>query len=136
MSILRSFICTTVALLTHLSGLGCAGPDQWRRSEAAIHQVGLIWLKRAGNANDRRKVIEAIHEFARTIPDVQSASVGETDGIGGPYADTTFDLCFILTFRNEEARQRYGKHPVHEKAAKEVFLPLSEKLLFYRFIAR
>jgi hypothetical protein len=67
---------------------------------------------------------------------VQSATVGEPDGIAGPFSDTTFDLCFILTFKSEEARQRYAKHPVHEKAAKEVFLPLAKKLLFYRFVAR
>ena len=30
---------------------------------------------------------------------------------------------------------RYAKHPVHLKAAEEVFLPLSKRIQFYDFIA-
>lgn len=100
-----------------------------------IHQVGLVWLKNAGNQDERRKVIEAIHQFGSEIPEVRHAVVGRTDGIGGPFSDTSYDLCFIVTFRDEAARKRYNDHPAHLKAAKEVFLPLSRKLLFYRFVS-
>lgn len=107
-----------------------------RNPGTTIQQVGLVWLKQAGDAGARQKVVDAVHEFARSIPEVESASVGETDGEGGPFSDTSYDVCFILTFRDEAARQRYNAHPVHKKAAQEVFLPLAKKLLFYRFIAR
>jgi hypothetical protein len=34
---------------------------------------------------------------------------------------------------NSMKHNRYWKNPVHQKAAKEVFLPLSQKILFYDF---
>jgi hypothetical protein len=130
------FLTGLVAILSIvITGLGCAHVDNRSGSQAAIHQVGLVWLNNPGDAADRQKVIDAVHEFAHSIPDVKSAAVGPSDGIEGPYSDTSYDLCFILTFTDEASRQRYGDHPVHQKAAREIFLPLSRKLLFYRFIA-
>jgi hypothetical protein len=130
------FLTRVVALVSIvISGLGCAHVDHRSGSGAAILQVGLVWLNKPGDVEDRQKVINAVHEFARSIPEVKSAAVGPSDGIEGPYSDTSYDLCFILTFADEASRQRYGDHPVHQRAAREVFLPLSRKLLFYRFIA-
>ncbi|HEY1052611.1 MAG TPA: Dabb family protein [Prosthecobacter sp.] len=103
------------------------------QQKGELQQVGLVWLKKPGSQQDQRKVIQAVHAFGRDIPEVKRALVGRTDGIGGPYSDTSYDLCFILSFEDEAARQRYNKHPVHLKAAQEVFLPLSRKLMFYRF---
>ena len=128
----RWFFCLAAALWISLGGPGCARVDS--RKDSSIQQVGLVWLKQGGDPEARQKVIDSVHEFGRSIPGIESATVGETDGVGGPFSDTSFDVCFILTFKDEDARQRYGKHPVHEKAAKEVFLPLSKKLLFYRFV--
>lgn len=117
-------------------GAGCTHMENRSSSQRGdIHQVGLVWLKEAGDANSRRRVIDAVHEFERSIPEVKSATVGVSDGIGGPYSDTSYDICFILTFKDEASRQRYGEHPVHQTLAKEVFLPLSRKLLFYRFMS-
>jgi hypothetical protein len=39
-----------------------------------------------------------------------------------------------MQFDDQAALDRYGKHPVHQKAAEEAFLPLSRKILFYDFI--
>ena len=74
------------------------------------------------------------HAFDREILEVKSAFVGRTDRIAGPFSDTGYDICFMLSFENEAARQRYNVNPTHQKLAKEVFLPLSKKLLFYRFV--
>lgn len=98
-----------------------------------LHQIGLVWLKNAGDAEERQKVIDAVHDFGRLIPDVKSAAVGPNAGEASPYLDASYDICFILTFEDDAARQRYNEHPVHQKAATEVFLPLSEKLQFYLF---
>jgi hypothetical protein len=38
-----------------------------------------------------------------------------------------------MRLEDRAALDRYGKHAVHQKAAQEVFLPLSQKLLFYDF---
>lgn len=127
-----------VRLLALASGIfllpGCALSHRPGKTGGDLHQVGLVWLKNAGSQDDQQKVIDAVHAFGRGIPEVKSAVAGRTDGIGGPYAETGYDICFILSFEDEAARQRYNVHPIHEKAAREVFLPLSKKLLFYRFV--
>lgn len=98
--------------------------------QGKLHQVGFVWLK---NPQDRSRIIEAVHDFEKHIPEVRSAAVGTPHSVGSQLADTSYDVAFILTFDDEAARQRYAAHPVHEKAAQEVFLPLSRKLLFYHF---
>jgi len=127
----------TVRLSVFLSFIllltGCSLSQRGDRAGGRLQQVGLVWLKRAGSQEDQQKVIEAVHAFGRSIPEVKSACVGRTDGEGGPFSDTSYDVCFILSFEDDAARQRYNVNPVHQKAAKEVFLPLSKKLLFYRF---
>jgi hypothetical protein len=49
--------------------------------------------------------------------------------------DSTFDVCFSMQFDNQAALDRYAKHPVHQQAAQEVFLPLSEKIRFHDYIS-
>ncbi len=102
--------------------------------KGSVHQVGFVWLKKAGNPTDQQRIINAVHDFGRKIPEVHSVAVGKSDGIGGPFSDTSYDVSFILTFESDAARLRYNEHPVHQQAAKDVFLPLSRKLLFYRFV--
>lgn len=114
--------------------LGSCAPVRPDARPGAIQQVGFVWLKRPGNAQDRQKFVDAVHGFAREIPEVLDARVGPSDGIGGPFSDVSYDIGFILTFADDAARQRYNQHPVHEKAASRTFLPLSRKLLFYRFV--
>src|SRR5688572_430398 len=129
----RQFMLTLFALLSLTVGSGCSLVKTDSASRGSIQQISLVWLKDKGDVRSRIKVIDAVHDFERLIPDVQSAVVGLGDGQSGGYVDGTFDVCFVLTFADEAARQRYNQHPVHTKAAKEVFLPLSKKLLFYRF---
>ena len=114
--------------------VSCATARHTAAPKGSLHQIGFVWLKEAGNTADRQKIINAVHDFGREIPEVRSVAVGKTDGIGGPFSDASYDVSFILTFENDAARLRYNAHPVHQKAAKEVFLPLSRKLLFYRFV--
>ena len=112
---------------------GCAASQRAGKAGGRLHQVGLVWLKNAGSLEDQRRVIDAVHAFGKNILEVKHAHVGRTDGVGGAFSDTSYDVCFILSFEDEAARLRYNANPVHLKAAKEVFLPLSRKLLFYRF---
>ena len=126
----RSFLIVTL-LATLLAS--CTSTSSKLAAPGQLHQVGFVWLKNAGDQADRRKIVVAVHEFAKSIPEVKRASVGYTDGIGGPFSDASYDVAFTLTFADDAARLRYNAHPVHEKAAKEVFLPLSRKLLFYRY---
>lgn len=100
-----------------------------------IHHTGYIWLKEPGNKEHQQRLIEAAHRFAAQIPEVKGLSVGKSVPKGSPLMDTTFDISLTMHFDDQAAMERYNKHPVHEKAAKEDFLPLAAKILFYDFVS-
>ena len=124
------FIAAALAVALFLSGCTTA-PKPAKAGE--LYHVGLVWLKEPGNAEHRQKILEAAHSFAREIPEVKFLSVGKTLPAMSSWHDASFDICFVMRLENKAALDRYAKHPVHEKAAKEVFLPLSQKILFYDF---
>ena len=125
-----AFAAIALAIGGFLSG--CATAPKPAKAGKLYH-VGLVWLKDPGDAEQREKLIAAAHSFAREIPEVQFLSVGQTLPKTSSWADASFDICFVMRLENKAALDRYAKNPVHEKAAKEVFLPLSQKILFYDF---
>jgi hypothetical protein len=100
-----------------------------------LHHVGLVWLHEPGNEAHRKRLIDAAHTFMREIPDVRGLSVGVALASESPLVDSSFDLCFVMEFDDRAVLDRYARHPVHEKAPQEAFLPLARKLLFYDFVS-
>jgi hypothetical protein len=121
-----------VALVAAIFLTGCATSTK-QATAGKFYHVGLVWLKEPGNPEHRQEIIAAAHSFAREIPEVQFLSVGQSPPSTSPYVDDSFDICFVMRLENKAALDRYGAHPVHQKAAQEVFLPLSQKILFYDF---
>jgi hypothetical protein len=113
---------------------GCATAPK-HTTGGKFYHVGLVWLKEPGNAEHRQKIIAAAHSFGHDIPEVEFLSVGQSPPSTSSYVDDSFDICFVIRLEDKAALDRYGKHPVHAKAAQEVFLPLSRKILFYDFIS-
>src|SRR5882762_8555120 len=125
-----AFAVIALAIVAFLSG--CATAPKPAKAGKLYH-AGLVWLKEPGNAEHRQKIIEAAHSFARGIPEVQFLSVGQTLPKVSSWHEDTFDVCFVMRLEDKAAMDRYAKNPVHQKAAQEVFLPLSQKILFYDF---
>jgi hypothetical protein len=121
-----------VALVAAIILTGCATANK-QATAGKFYHVGLVWLKEPGNPEHRQMIIAAAHSFAREIPEVQFLSVGQSPPSTSPYVDDSFDICFVMRLEDKAALDRYGAHPVHQKAAQEVFLPLSQKILFYDF---
>src|SRR5437867_154352 len=121
-----------IALVAAIFFTGCATASK-QAAAGKFYHVGLVWLKEPGNAEQRKRIIAAAHSFAREIPEVQFLAVGQTLPKTSSWADASFDICFIMRLEDKAAMDRYGKNPVHQKAAQEVFLPLSQKIMFYDF---
>ena len=131
-SISSWLLCMAAALAISTFLSGCATAPRPAKAGKLYH-VGLVWLKEPGNAEQREKIIAAAHSFAGEIPEVQFLSVGQTLPNTSSWADASFDICFVMRLEDKAAMDRYAKNPVHQKAAQEVFLPLSQKILFYDF---
>lgn len=119
-------------LITVLSG--CATAPKSAQT-GKINHIGFVWLKEPGNAAHQQMLIEAARSFARDIPEVKFLSVGKTLPKGSPFVDVSFDICLSMQFDDQAAMERYNQHPVHQKAAQEVFFPLAQKFLFYDFVS-
>lgn len=131
---LPHLMLTALALTAVPLIFGC-GTTRQPATPGRFHHVGLVWLKEPGNVEHRQRIISAAYSFAAEIPEVRSLSVGQSPPSTSPYVDSSFDICLIMQFDDKAAMDRYARHPVHEKAAKETFLPLSQRILFYDFIA-
>ena len=128
----RSLFATLPLVLATFLG-ACVAPGASERT-GQLNHVGLVWLKEPGNAAQSQQLIDAVHAFAREIPEVRSASVGTALPQASTFVDSSFDVCLVLRFDDQAAMDRYAQHPVHQKAAHEVFLPFAQKLLFYDFV--
>lgn len=128
----RLALAITILIGGSILSLSAASPGPERKGP--ITHIGVIWLKEPGNADHRQRLISALHSFAREIPEVKALSVGRPQFAKSKLVDDTFDVCFSMQFEDYAALERYAANPVHEKAAHEEFLPLSQKILFYDFI--
>jgi hypothetical protein len=127
------FFLTAIALLA-LAFFPIRASAVEPAEKGKLTHIGLVWLKNPGNAAERQRLLDALHRFAREIPEVRSLAVGQPHPSTSKLVDSTFDVCFTMQFDDQAALDRYGKNPVHQKAAEEAFLPLSQKILFYDFI--
>ena len=100
-----------------------------------MNHVVLVWLKRPGNAEDRAKLIEAAKMLDREIAEVESLQVGPVLPSKRPIVDSSYDVGFVMRFADAAAMNRYEKNPIHEKAAKELLLPMAKKVQVYDFVS-
>lgn len=115
------------------AGAGCStvGPGR-EGGESEVTHVVLFWLKEPGNEAHRARVVEASRGFA-TIPGVLDVSVGSVVASDRAIVDDSFDVGLVIRLRDERALADYLVHPRHEQAARDLLLPLAEKVVVYDF---
>src|SRR5687768_3431505 len=118
------FLLTAIAVLA-LAFFPTRASSAEPAGKGKLTHIGLVWLKNSGNAAERQRLIDALHRFAREIPEVRSLAVGQPHGSASKLVDSTFDVCFTMQLDDQAALDRYGKNPAHQKAAEEAFLPLA-----------
>ncbi len=98
-----------------------------------IEHVVVMWLKKPGDASARKALLAAGETF-KNIPGVISVSGGEVVKSDRAVVDSSYDVAFVVTFKDAEALKGYGPHPIHQKAVEEVVKPNVEKFLVYDFV--
>ena len=117
-------------LLTLLASSGCAGLGS--RHDGALQHAVLIWLKDAGNAEQRAKITEVSRSF-RDIPGVLDVQAGKAVASDRDIVDDSFDVGILVVVPDERRLAEYIAHPIHQRAKNDVLLPLVEKILVYDF---
>ena len=117
-------------LLTLLAFSGCAGLGT--RHDGALQHLVLIWLKDAGNAEQRARIIEASKSF-RDIPGVLDVQAGKAVASERDIVDDSFDVGILVVVPDDRRLREYLAHPIHQRVKNDVLLPLVEKILVYDF---
>ena len=117
-------------LLTLLASTGCAGLGS--QHDGALQHVVLVWLKDAGSAEQRARIIEVSKSF-RDIPGVLDVQAGKAVASDRDIVDDSFDVGILVVVPDERRLQEYLVHPIHQKAKNDVLVPLVEKMLVYAF---
>ncbi len=115
-----------------LLGLLLAGCASAPSDTGMITHVVVCWLKEPGNPDHRQKIIEASNSF-KEIPGVRKVTVGEPLPSDRAMVDASFDVAVCVRFANADALNTYLRHPLHEKAGREILLPLTRKVVVYDF---
>lgn len=95
-----------------------------------VTHVVICWLKTPGDAAARGRLI-AESEKLKKIPGLISLTAGRPIPSNRPIVDSSYDVAFIMTFKDEKALRDYEKNPIHTKAVSEVLRPLTAKQLIY-----
>jgi hypothetical protein len=111
---------------------GTSNRDVKATEEKRLYHVVLCWLKEPGNKTDRKKIIEVTKLF-NDIPGVINARAGEVVISDRDIVDDSYDVGILIVTKNENELQKYLDHPIHQKAKKDVLVPLVDKILVYDF---
>ncbi len=112
-----------------LIGMGCqsmlASPHDPR-----ITHVVVCWLKNPGNEAVRRELIRESKKL-RTIPGVVDISAGIAVPSTRPVVDSSYDVALVVTFRNQQALNRYLADPRHQLLLKNTIRPTVDHYKVY-----
>ena len=112
---------------------GCFSGFQNKKEDTKIlTHVVLCWLKDAGNSEQRDRIIKMTETF-NNIPSVLNARAGGPIRSERSIVDDSFDVGIIVEVRDEKGLQEYIDHQIHQKAKKEILLPVIERVLVYDF---
>lgn len=119
-----------------LTGIGLAaatvaGTDPARAEPTGRirHQV-FFWLKRAGNAEDRAKLVSGLKALA-AIPQIRELHVGLPAGTEQrDVVDASFDVSELMLFDTVADQKAYQDHPTHQ-AFVATCAPLWRKVVVY-----
>ena len=122
-----------IQLILSLLFSGCFSSFQKNEEDSKIltHLV-FCWLKEPGNIDQRKKIIEVTDSF-NEIPSVINARAGNPIMSDRSIVDDSFDVGIIVEVRDGKGLQEYIDHSIHQKAKKEILLPLVERVLVYDF---
>ena len=98
-------------------------------SNPQVQHIVMCWLKPDAS---QAEFIQAVKDL-KQIDEVQSVSVGTKLESVEPVADNSFDISFIITFKNNDDLKVYLDHPKHVEAVTSVLKPALAKVIVYDF---
>ena len=95
-----------------------------------VTHVIVVWLKKPGDAEARKRVIAESKKLAE-IPGVVGVSAGEVIPSPRQVVDSSFDVAIVMTFGTREDLEKYTSHPKHQALVQNVIRPLVDHYRVY-----
>lgn len=123
-------ISAIVVLLLLLGG--CSQMPVSSNGEGRVNHLILIWLKDAGNPEQRRQIIEVTRALQQ-LPGVISVRVGSIMPSDRSVVDSSFDVGVHMLFADRQSMERYTANPEHVRTVTQLVMPLTKRLVIYDF---
>jgi hypothetical protein len=104
------------------------------RHAPQVQHIVVCWLKQPGNAEARKKLIDASYDFRRSISGLTDVTAGAPLPSGRPNVDQSFDVAIVMSFKDVNALADYQSSPQHQNAVKEILRPLTSRVIIYDFV--
>lgn len=126
----RKFLTAATVLATGsvAAGISCTNTGKEGKTRL-VHHV-FFWLKNAGSAEDRAKLMEGL-ETLKDIKEIGQLLIGTPAGTEKrEVVDHSYDVSELMFFDNQAQQDAYQVHPIH-KAFVEKYSHLWEKVVVY-----
>jgi hypothetical protein len=95
-----------------------------------VTHVVFCWLKTPGKEADRQRLIDEADKL-KQIPGVVALVSGRPIVSNRQIVDSTWDVAFVFTFKDEDALNAYLRNPMHLRAVNDVLRPLAARMIIY-----
>lgn len=133
---MNRLVALTCCVVLSGSLTACTSATVGRRAvhsaPGTVSHVVVCNLKDPNDASVRRKLVEATKSFA-DIPGVLRIDVGRPIASPRPVVAKDYDLALVVTFEDRAALEAYEVNPKHQRAVKELLLPVTSKIVVYDF---
>lgn len=106
----------------------CRAPAAGGPADTCIEHVVLVWLKEPQNPEHVRRMLDAARSLT-AIPEVLELRAGPPLASEREVVEDGFTLGFVFRFADAEALARYEVDPRHQRALREVLVPLAERFV-------
>lgn len=130
--LVAGILMAMAGLVLSLAG---AGEGQARKSRTAgrLRHVVLLKFKDSASPDDIKKVEDAFRALPAKIPAIERFEWGTN--VSPENLNQGFTHCFLLTFRDAQARDQYLPHPAHKEFG-QLLRPHLDKVLVVDYVAR
>lgn len=94
-----------------------------------INHIVLFKLKSDIRPDDIKKLAEELESLKRKIPGITEYSWGSN--VSPEHKSKGYTHGFIMTFENEDYRNRYLSHPAHTECVTKYLYPIYEDVLVF-----
>ncbi len=111
-----------------LALVGCRAPASGEPADTFVEHVVLVWLKEPENPEHVQRMLDAARTLA-AIPEVLELRAGPPLASEREVVEDGFTLGFVFRFADAAALARYEADPRHQRALREVLVPLAERFV-------